>query len=99
MEPVRVCGWATILWAAIEIQYPPEPATSDIETTNGFSFLARKTSRQMTSEATAEPPGLSTLSTMASTVRSSRACRIQRARVAPPIVSGVLSPLRMGPTA
>ena len=56
MEAVRVLGSATILLADIEIQYPPEPATSDMETTTGFSFRASSTSRRMISLPTAEPP-------------------------------------------
>ena len=69
IDPVRVWGWATIRWAAMEIQYPPEPAMSDIETTNGLTFRQSMTSRQIVSEATADPPGLSTRKTTAAIER------------------------------
>ena len=99
MDPVRVWGWATIRVAAIEIQYPPDPATSDMETTTGFSRRASSTSRQMTSDPTDDPPGLSTRRTMALIEASSRAVRIQRAMVLPPMTWGRLSPVMIIPEA
>ena len=68
-----------------------------METTKGFSFLARVTSRQIESEATADPPGLSTRNTMASTDLSWRARRIQREIVSLPIMPYMPLPLMMGP--
>ena len=70
-----------------------------METTNGFSFLARIVSRQMTSEATADPPGLSTRSTIAATDRSSLALRMARESVRLPIVPYALSPPTIAPEA
>src|SRR5258707_9645078 len=64
MEPVTVPGWATIASAAIEMKYPPDAATSLIDTTTGWPALrALTTSRQIASDATYEPPGLFTRST------------------------------------
>src|ERR1700687_1959741 len=57
------------------IQYPPEPATSDMETMTGFFFCAICTSRWMISLATEEPPGESTRSTMDFTLASFAASR------------------------
>ncbi len=53
IEPVIVPGWATIASAAIEMKYPPDAATSLIDTTTGLPALrALTTSRQIESEAT-----------------------------------------------
>ena len=63
----------------------------------GFSCLARTTSRQMESEATAEPPGLSMRKTMAAMDLSRRALRIQRDMVSLPIIPYIPVPLMIGP--
>src|SRR5262249_58715928 len=66
IEPVTVPGWAMIASAAIEMKYPPDAATSLIDTTTGLPALRTlTTSRQIASEATYDPPGLFTRSTMA----------------------------------
>jgi len=57
-----------------------------METITGLAFLANATSRQMTSEPTEDPPGLSIRRTMALTDGSVRAVRTQRATVEPPMI-------------
>jgi hypothetical protein len=53
IDPVIVAGSATMTSAAMATKYPPEPATSPIETTTGLAASrALHTSRQMVSEAT-----------------------------------------------
>ena len=53
MEPVSVPGCATIASAAMAMKYPPEAATSAIDTTTGVpAARARTTSRQIVSDAT-----------------------------------------------
>ena len=97
IEPVSVCDWAMILSAPMETQYPPEPATSDMETTTGFFFRVSSTSRQIASEATAEPPGLSTRKTTAEIEASSRAAWNHPATVSEPMVWGVPVPPWIAP--
>ena len=50
MEPVMVPGSAMIRLADIESQYPPEAATSDMETTTGFIPFVSSSSCRITSE-------------------------------------------------
>src|SRR6266851_6458323 len=86
-----VPGSATILSAAIATKYPPEPAKFPIETITGLpAWRARTTSRQMVSEATYEPPGLSTRNKIALTSLSSAAARIAPATVSEPHVLAAL---------
>ncbi len=87
MEPVIVWGWATIVFAASEIQYPPDAATSDMETTRGFFWASSSASRRMTSEAAADPPGESTRRTTAFTAPDLRHRRSCSARVSEPSTS------------
>ena len=75
-----------------------------METTTGFFFRVSSTSRQITSEAVPEPPGLSTRSTTARTSSSSRASRRDSATVSEPAndpPNGLfwLSPGMISPTA
>src|SRR5260221_13250156 len=97
IEQVTVPGWATMASAAIEMKYPPDAATSLIDTTTGLPALrALTTSRQIESEATYEPPGLFTRSTMALTRGSAVAARRAAVMLSEPIavpVSG-LRPFR-----
>ncbi len=98
IEPVSVPGWATMTSAAMETKYPPDAARSPIEMITGLPALrVSTTSRQMASEATYEPPGLSTRNTTALTLSSRRAARkaaqIVSEPMAPPPPSG-LRPLR-----
>ena len=78
---------------------------SPMDTTTGFAAArARTTSRQIVSEATYEPPGLSTRSTMARTRSSAAAERITAASVSEPIEPATtgprpLRPRRMAPLA
>jgi len=74
MEPVMVAGLAHTSSAAMLIQYPPEAATEPMDTTTGLPALrVRASSRRMTSDAVALPPGLSTRSTTALMSSLSRA--------------------------
>ncbi len=76
MDPVRVPGCATIASAPSATKYPPEAATDPIETTTGRPVAwNRSTSRRIRSEATYEPPGLSTRNTAAATSSSRPAAR------------------------
>ena len=87
IDPVIVPGSARIRSAFIATKYPPEAATSPIETTTGFPALrARDTSRQIVSEATYDPPGESTRKTMAATSGSFAALRKAVATLSEPIV-------------
>jgi hypothetical protein len=53
IEPVIVPGWATMASAPIATKYPPEAATSPIDTTTGLpACRASATWRQMASDAT-----------------------------------------------
>src|ERR1700722_1047979 len=85
IDPVIVLRSATIFRAGAAIQYPPDAATSDIETTTGFTALASSTSRRITSLPTTEPPPESTRSTMALMFEFCRAERMSRATESPPI--------------
>ncbi len=97
-----VVGSATIASDAVAIQYPPDAATSAIVTTTGFFFRVKDASRQMTSDATSLPPGLSMRKTTASMLSSSLALSNASAMVSEPITrpniaSSVLSPPTMAP--
>ena len=61
IEPVIVKGFACILFDETETIYPPDAATSDIDITTGFLSLRFCISFLIRSEASAEPPGLNTL--------------------------------------
>src|SRR5882672_8461563 len=94
MEAVMVPGCATILSAAMATKYPPDPARSPIETITGLPALrALTTSRQIVSEATYEPPGLSTRNRIAFTSLSATAARIAPATVSDPMVCEPLTGL------
>ena len=76
-----------------------------IDTITGLpAFFARSTSRQIVSDATADPPGLSTRNTIAFTSSSAIAARNAPATVVAPIVwspmsgSVLLSPRETPPT-
>ena len=65
---------------------PPEAATSPIDTTTGLpAARTLTTSRQITSDAIAEPPGLFTRSTTARAPSSAAAARSAAATVSDPI--------------
>lgn len=64
---------------------PPDAATSDIEAFTGFTPGVSRISRQITSEATAAPPGLSTRSTFALMELSARNLRRYSTIVSDPI--------------
>ena len=86
IDPVIVAGWATITSAGADMKYPPDAATSPIDTTTGLpAARTRTTSRQMTSDAVAEPPGLFTRSTTARAPSSAAAARSAAATVSEPI--------------
>src|SRR5262249_62405939 len=105
IAPVSVPGGATRPSAATEMYYPPEAATSLIDTTTGLpAARVLTTSRQMVSDATADPPGLLTRSSTARTRSSSVAARRAQATVSDPIEpppNGLrpLRPCRIGPDA
>ena len=81
-----VPGCATIRSAGTATKYPPDAATLPIDTTTGFpASRARDTSRQMVSEATYDPPGLSMRNTMARTRSASTAERNAAASVSLPM--------------
>ena len=80
-------GMEMIVSAAQAIQYPPDPATSDIETMKGFFPLVFIISLKITSEAIPEPPPLSTRKTIAFTLLSSRAFLIASEMVSDPMTS------------
>ena len=68
IEPVSVCGSATIQSAPDEMRYPPEAAYSPIETTTLTPFFCRASiSLLMSLEANTSPPGELSLSTTALT--------------------------------
>src|ERR1700677_905715 len=85
IDPVIVLRSATIFRAGAAIQYPPDAATSDIDTTTGFTSLANSTSRRITSLPTTEPPPESTRKTIALIPELVRAARISLATESPPI--------------
>ena len=81
-------------------QSKPTPPTEPIETSTGLpARRVSSSSRRMTSEAVALPPGLSTRSTTALTASSSRAWRISAATESPPTLPGGCSPSTMAPWA
>ncbi len=86
MDPVIVPGWTTITSAGAAMKYPPDAATSPIETTTGLpAARSLTTSRQITSDAVYEPPGLLTRSTTARAPSSAPAARSAAATVSEPI--------------
>ncbi len=70
-----------------------------METTTGFTFLVRMTSRWMSSEAAALPPGLFTRSTTALMRSSRRSLRSSRLRRSPPTWLPLPSPSTISPSA
>ncbi len=100
-----VPGWATILSACIATKYPPDAATLPMVTMSGLpACFARTVSRQIVSDATYEPPGLSTRKTIARTAASSAAERSAAPTVSAPMLTSPntglnpLVPLCTGPT-
>ena len=70
-----------------------------MEITRGFTFLVSTTSRWMSSEAEALPPGLFTRSTTALTRSSRRRRRSSRLSRSPPIWLDLPSPSTISPSA
>src|SRR5207237_9306538 len=80
-------GRPASLAAAIAAKYRAESARSPLETITGVPALrARTTSRQIASDATYDPPGLSTRKRIAFTSLSCAAARMAPATVSDPIV-------------
>ena len=86
MDPVIVPGCTTITSAGAEMKYPPDAATSPIEMMTGLpAARSLTTSRQITSDAVYEPPGLLTRSTTARAPSSAPTARSAAATVSEPI--------------
>src|SRR5260370_37367510 len=56
IEPVRVPGRATIQFAGVATQYPPEPAIGPMATTSGLRAAITLRACRIASEAVDEPP-------------------------------------------